>query len=48
MAVTGGDPEFGLLAFLPSAPALLVSFDVSHELIGRAWYAFRALVSRMT
>ena len=47
MAVTGGDREYGPLAFVPSAAALLVSYDVSHELIGRAWYAFRAFASRL-
>lgn len=43
MAITAGEP-LGPLAFFPSAPALVASFDVSHEVIGRAWYALRSFL----
>jgi uncharacterized SAM-binding protein YcdF (DUF218 family) len=47
MAITAGESELSPLAFIPSAPALVVSFDVSHEVIGRLWYALRAFLSRI-
>jgi uncharacterized SAM-binding protein YcdF (DUF218 family) len=46
MAITTGELEFNLLAFMPSAHALVASFDVSHEVIGRMWYWFRSLLGR--
>jgi uncharacterized SAM-binding protein YcdF (DUF218 family) len=47
MAIKAGDSKLTAVSFLPSAVALLASFDVSHELVGRAWYAVRALASRL-
>jgi uncharacterized SAM-binding protein YcdF (DUF218 family) len=47
MAIPTGEPELSALEFIPSAPALAVSFDVSHELIGRLWYAVRSLLARL-
>jgi uncharacterized SAM-binding protein YcdF (DUF218 family) len=47
MAITTGESELSPLAFIPSAPALVVSFDVSHEVIGRLWYALRSFLSRI-
>jgi uncharacterized SAM-binding protein YcdF (DUF218 family) len=46
MAITAGESPFRLLAFIPSADALGASYDVSHELVGRLWYAVRAVVQR--
>jgi len=47
MAITGGESQLSVLELIPSAPALLVSYDVSHEVIGRFWYAVRSLLSRL-
>ena len=47
MAITTGESGVSALEFIPSAPALLVSFDVTHEVIGRLWYAVRSLLSRL-
>jgi uncharacterized SAM-binding protein YcdF (DUF218 family) len=47
MAIASGENRWRPLAFLPSAEGLEVAYDVSHEVIGRAWYAVRALASRL-
>jgi uncharacterized SAM-binding protein YcdF (DUF218 family) len=46
MAITSGEPRFRPLAFVPSAEALEVSYDVSHEIIGHLWYGIRSLLGR--
>jgi uncharacterized SAM-binding protein YcdF (DUF218 family) len=45
MAITAGESQLMLLAFVPTAEALVASFDVTHELVGRLWYAVRSLLS---
>jgi uncharacterized SAM-binding protein YcdF (DUF218 family) len=47
MAIATGENRFRPLAFLPSAEGLEVTYDVSHEVIGRLWYAVRSLASRL-
>jgi uncharacterized SAM-binding protein YcdF (DUF218 family) len=47
MAIRAGESKLTAVSFLPSALALLASYDVSHELVGRAWYAVRALATRL-
>lgn len=47
MAIRAGDSHLSAVTFLPSPVALLASFDVTHELVGRAWYAVRSLASRL-
>jgi hypothetical protein len=47
MAIRAGDSQLTAVTFLPSPVALLASFDVTHELVGRAWYAVRALANRL-
>ena len=45
MGIAAGEKRLRLLAFIPTADALEVSYDVSHEVIGRLWYGVRGLVS---
>jgi uncharacterized SAM-binding protein YcdF (DUF218 family) len=47
MAIATGETRFRPLGFLPTAEGLEVSYDVSHEIVGRLWYAIRALARRV-
>jgi uncharacterized SAM-binding protein YcdF (DUF218 family) len=47
MAIATGEGRFQPLGFLPTAQGLDISYDVSHEIIGRLWYAIRALATRL-
>ena len=47
MAISTGEARFRPLGFLPTAAGLEVAYDVSHEIVGRLWYAVRALASRL-
>ena len=46
MGISAGERRLQPLGFLPTAEGLEVSYDVSHEIVGRLWYTVRALASR--